>query len=159
MGNELDFEVVVTGLNSEMDEAIDEWMQAQAAPKSELPKLSKVERDLARKMGAKQEDYQRMVLAGQLGQMRLKSRGEALGRILKDLLPELGDGFRLDGVRSDLVHSRWVCGFESDGRVVNVAIPRDLADAALDFGTVEDLQQLRQHLVERLGPRKESKRQ
>jgi hypothetical protein len=88
MGRGIDFEVLVSDYSS----SVDEWKQAQMAPKSDLPPLNKQQREVARKMGVSEEDYQRNVLAGQFGEMRLQSTGEALGKVVQDLLGSAGLG-------------------------------------------------------------------
>jgi hypothetical protein len=147
MGRGIDFEVLVSDYSS----SVDEWKQAQMAPKSDLPPLNKQQREVARKMGVSEEDYQRNVLAGQFGEMRLQSTGEALGKVVQDLLHMLGPDYRLDAVNGEMINGRWVCRIRTADQIVNVTIPREMVDDALESGTKEELERLRDCLLVGLG--------
>lgn len=142
-----DFEVLVSDYSS----SVDEWRQAQLVPKDELPALSRQQREVAKKMRVSEEDYQRNVLAGRLGEMRLQSRGEALGKIIQQLLQRLGSEFRLDAVKGEMVNCRWLCRIETPEKLTVVAFPRELVDDVLDSGAAEELERLKRSLYVGLG--------
>ena len=147
MVKEKNFEVFVSDYSS----SVDEWKRAQIVPKSELPPLNSEQRNVARKMGASEEDYQRNVLAGQFGETRLHSRGEALGIVVQEMLRGLGSGYRLDAVKGEMINSRWICRVETPDHIANVAIPRELVDDVLDSGAKEEIEKLRHCLLTGLG--------
>jgi hypothetical protein len=146
MANGRNFEVLLLDYSV----SVDEWMQAQAASRTKLPPLSKQQREVARKMGIPVEEYQRNVLAGQLGEMRLQSKGEALGLVVQELLRGLGPGYRLESIKGDPGNERWICTVGTPDIVANVAIPRELADDALDSGAKDEVQRLARHLAAEL---------
>jgi hypothetical protein len=147
MGSEIAFEVSVNDYNT----SVDEWLRSGTVPKAELPRLTKLQKTVARKMRVSEEDYQRNLLAGQLGQMRLRSRGQALGLAIQDSLRGLGAGYRLDAVRGELDNCRWICRIEASGQAVNVTISRELADDVLDLGSKEAIEKLNRCLRASLG--------
>lgn len=137
---------------SDYSVTVDEWFQAQKARKSDLPALTQVQRMTARKMGIREEEYQRSVLASQLGELRLESRGEALGKLIAELLPAIGAGLKLESVKGDIETGRWICRIGAGRQRVSVGIPREAADDALDSGTgVEPLKRLLTSALSRQG--------
>ena len=147
MTKDKSFEVFVSDYSS----SIDEWRAAQAMPKSKLPPLSEEQRHVARKMGIPEEDYRRNVFAGELGEKRLRNRGEDLGLVVEKLLSKLGAGYRLDAVKGEMINSRWLCRVETPEGIVNVAISRELVDDVLDSGATEEREKLKRHILAELG--------
>ena len=136
---------------SDFTTSIEEWDRAQRAPRSELPNLSAEQKDVARKFGITEEEYARSVLAGRYGNERMNTRAQHLGEEVQRVLGTLGDGrYRVVAVTAEMFKGRWVVGIEAQGRVVNVAIPRELADDVLDSYTTDDLGKLKEKLLSAL---------
>jgi len=139
-----DFEVMV----SDHSTSVEEWDRAQRAPRSELPKLSADQKDMARKFGISEEEYARSVLAGVYGDERMKSRARQLGQIIQRIAGTLGKGeYRVKAVVAEMFKSRWGVSLRGHGTQVNVAIPRELADDVLDSYTTDDITELKKKLV------------
>jgi hypothetical protein len=142
-----EFEVFVTGSGS----SVEEWQRAMAAPKSELPKLEKGQREIARKFGVSEEEYARGVLAGKYGEGRIRERGIELGKRIKSILDGVGSDYRLAAVRSEMLNERWLVRIVSPKKVANIAVPRDLADDVLDSGAKGELEKLRTLVLSEIG--------
>jgi len=141
------FEVFVSDHSS----SIEEWKQAMAARRSELPPLSEQQREVARKFGVTDEEYARGVLAGQYGEKRMRSRGERLGELVETILQGLGPAYRLAAIKAEMFNGRWVCRIETPEKIANVAVPRELADDVLDSGVMEEIDRLKNCLLAGLG--------
>ena len=134
------FRVFVSGFSS----TIDDWRRAMNAPSSELPELNAEQKEIVRKFGITEEDYQRGHLSGLYGQERMRSRGVELGRAVEAILRVLGPEYQLKAVTEELtVRDRWVVRIWTPQKIVNVAISRELADALIDSNTVQDQERLR----------------
>ncbi len=141
------FDVFVSGYSS----SVDEYRQAMTAPRSELPQLTGEQQTVARKMGVSEEDYARGVLAGRLGESRMRRRGEGLGHAVEELLTGLGPDYRLDAVKADMFNERWLIRIVTRDRVFNIPVPRDLADDLLDSGASKEIERLKNCLLVGLG--------
>ena len=141
------FEVFVSDYSS----SVDEWKQAMAAPVSELPKLNDQQKEVAKKFGVSEEEYGRGVLSGQLGEVRMRRRGQGLGEVVQGLLDGLGPGYRLIAVKAEMFNGRWLIRIETPDKVANIALPRELADDVLDSGTMEEMEKLKVRLLAGLG--------
>ena len=122
-----------------------------AAPKSELPKLEKSQREIARKFGVSEEEYARGVLAGKYGEGRIRERGIELGKRIKSILEGVGSDYRLATVCSEMFNERWLVRIVSPKKVANIAVPRDLADDVLDSGAKGELEKLRTLVLSEIG--------
>lgn len=131
--------------------AVDEWVKAQQAPRSELPKLNGRQRQFARHFGVTAEQYSRGELAEAYARERMRSRGQELGERVKEILAELGPEYGVLAVVAEMVKGRWVVKIHSPERVVGVLVPRELADDALDLGDMEEIEKLRVRVLSGLG--------
>jgi hypothetical protein len=139
-----DFEIVV----SDHTTSVEEWDRAQKAPRSELPKLSAEQKDLAKKFEIPEEEYARSVLAGMYGDDRMKSRARRLGQVVQRMVGTLGKGqYRVKAVIAEMFKGRWVVSLRGDDTQVNVAIPRELADDVVDSFTTDDIAELKKKLL------------
>ena len=141
------FEVLVSGVTS----SVDDWKRAMNVPKTELPKLSDEQKEIARKMGMSLEEYARGVLVFQYGEQRQKDRGESLGKKVEAVLGGLGQPYRLEALLREGVKGRWVARIETPTAPKNVAIAMDLADDLIDSDTVQDEERLRALILQSLG--------
>jgi hypothetical protein len=142
------FDVFISGSTG----SVEDWQNAMNAPKSELPKLSGEQKEVARRMGIPEEEYARGVLVGQYGESRQKQRGETLGMRIAEVLDGVGSSYELEALIRKGVNDRWVARIRTPGEPRNVAIDLDLADDLIDSGTVQDLERLRVLMLQALGP-------
>lgn len=140
---ESNFEVIVWGYSS----SIEEWQRAMGAPSSELPELNAAQKEVARKFGISEERYARGFLAGLYGQDGLRARGTELGRAVEAILARLGTDYQLRAVKAEMAKGRWVVRIQAPPQIVNVAVPRELADDIIDSDTIQDRERLRVLLV------------
>lgn len=110
-----------------------EMERASLAPKSELPKLTKEQRDFVRRFGGSEEEYARSLLAGKYSEARWYQRAEALRDAVLAMLPRLAEGAELRKVTLDVGNLRSVLGISLQGREVGCIIPMSTVDDLLDF--------------------------
>jgi hypothetical protein len=139
MAHNNSFEVFISGGST----SVDEYLRAMAAPKSELPKLTEQQKFVAKKTGVSEEEYRRGVLAEMYGESRMLERGKELGQMVQRVLEGLGSGYRVKAVRAEIFKERWVIRIVTPGEVFNVAVPRDIADDAVDSGTADEIERLK----------------
>ena len=137
------FEVFVSGLST----TVEEWRRALNAPNSELPPLNAEQKEAAQRFGISEEEYARGYLAGLYGQDRMVARGAELGRAVEAILAGLGADYQLRAVIAEMTKGRWVVRIQTPQQIVNVAVPRELADDVIDSNTVQDQERLRVLLV------------
>ena len=133
------YEVFVSGLNT----TVEEWRRALKAPNSELPALNAEQKEAARRFGISEEEYARSYLAGLYGQDRMIDRGFELGKAVEGILSDVEPGYQLKAVIAEMMKERWVVRIQTPQQIVNVAVPRDLADDIIDSDTVQDREKLR----------------
>jgi len=148
MSQQPDFEVIVAGNGGS---SIEEWKRAQKAPESDLPPLNKAQKEVARKFGISEEQYQRGSLSLRYGEERTRSRATALGAVVQEILESLDPGYRLFAVVAEMANCRWVVRIQTSDRTVGIAISRELGDDIVDSDTVQDRQQLKNLLLSGLG--------
>jgi hypothetical protein len=145
------FEVVVKGFHS----SAEEWKQLLDRDGSVLKALSPEEMQTASRLGVPAEEYARAVASGQAGRLRLESRGEKLGNEVAKLLSALGDKYKLEVIEwapFDMGLGGWKLRISSPEKIVNVIIPRDLADDVIDSPAVGLLEELKKVVVSELRP-------
>jgi len=148
------FEVVV----SDYSVSVDEWRRAQEVRRSDLPELNQEQKEVARKFGVTEEEYARGVLAGLYGRERMSGRAQGLGEEVNKILEGLGPDHRVLAVVAEMFKGRWILRIQTPEKVVNVAIPRELADDVLDSGAVEDFEKLKTRVLSDLGKNEQAVR-
>ena len=141
------FEIVVSDYTS----SVEEYRRAQQAPRSDLPPLSDDQRAAARGFKISEEEYRRGVLAGIYGRKRQQARGRRLGEEVRKILSDLGSDDRVVRVAYEMDRLRWVVSIEASGRILDVAVPRELADDVLDRALREQTEELRARVARGLG--------
>lgn len=141
------FEISVSDFTS----SVEEYRRAQSAPKSELPELTQDQKAVARGFKISEEEYARGVLAGIYGRRRQEERGRRLGERVQKILDELGAGERVVRVAYQMDRLRWLVSIQDSGGVVDVAVPRELADDVLDSALKEQAEEFRARVVRSLG--------
>ena len=142
------FQVFISGMPRS---SLEDWRRALRAPSSEWPPLNEGDKAFAHKFGIPEEDYRRSRLLHSYGEERLKKRGTTLGCAVESILSGLGRNDQLVAVIYEAEKPRWVIGVQEPQRVVNVAIPAELADRVVDSNTVQDQQELQTLLLSNLG--------
>ena len=142
MAQNSSFEVVVSGGST----SVEEYRQAMAAPKSELPELTEAQKLVAKKLGLSEEEYRRGVLADRLGDSRVRARGKKLGEIIQSVLDGFGDGYRVEAIKAEMVKFQWLVRIGNAEREVVISVSRDLADDVIDSGRSERAERLK-HLL------------
>ncbi len=112
---------------------LDEMERASLAPKSELPKLTKEQRDFIRRFGGSEEEYARSLLAGKYSETRWYKRAEALRDAVLAMLPRFAEGAELRQITLDVGNFRCALGISFQGREVGCIIPMSIIDDLLDF--------------------------
>ena len=141
------FEIVVSDYTS----SVEEYRRAQQAPRSDLPPLSDDQRAAARGFKISEEEYARGALAGIYGRKRQQARGRRLGEEVQKILSDLGSDDRVVRVAYEMDRLRWVVSIEASGRILDVAVPRELADDVLDRALREQTEELRARVARGLG--------
>ena len=141
------FQIVVSDYSS----SVDEWKRALGAPRSELPKLNEQQKEVARKFGISDEEYARGLLAGLYGEERMRQRGQHLGEVVEEILGGLGEDYRLAAVTAQMFEGRWILRIQTPAKIVNVAVPRELADDVLDSGAIEEIDKLKAQVLSAVG--------
>ena len=143
------FEVFVSGTSGGTSE---DWKRAMNAPQSEVPELTKQQKEVAQRMGIPEEEYARGVLVSKFTEQRQIERGKRLGEHIEGILQGLGSAYyALEALVREGVKARWVARITTPKAISNVAIPLDLADDAIDSATVQDLERLRQLILRAVG--------
>ena len=144
---ERDFQVRVSGPSGTSS---GEWARALNAPASELPELTEADRNLARRLGAKPEQLARMRLASEYAEQRLRDRAAEFGLVVQKVLAGVDVRYRLAEVVAQGDSDRWVVQINTPKGAANIAVPAQLAEDVLNFGTIQDLAQLKALLDENL---------
>ena len=146
-GKRSQFDVIVRDSPTSMED----WKRAQTAAVSQLPPLSREQKEVARKFGLSEERYARSYLSLLYGQERMQNRGNDLGRTLEGILSQVDPGYRLLAVVADTERDRWVATIEAGTEVVEVPIPRELVDDLLDSGLAQYRHQLKALMLSGVG--------
>jgi len=138
------FEVLVADYPS----SIEDYQRAQRAPKSELPQLSDDQKAVARGFKISEEEYARGVLAGIYGREKERSRGKCLGEEIQKIIDSIGEDGHVARVVFETDRLRWLVTIRTSKRLVNVAIPLELADDVLDSALRARVEELRVRVAE-----------
>ena len=142
------FQVYIQGTGGGSPE---DWKRAMHAREEELPKLSKEQSEIAKRMEIGEKDYARGVLAGAYAEQRNKARGERLGERVDQILSGLGSDYALDAVIREGTEFRWIARVVTPTGVRNVVVPLDLADDVIDSSAPEVLEDLRRLVLRAVG--------
>ena len=141
------FQIVV----SDSQSSLEDWQRAQKVAKSQLPRLTDDQKEVARKFKISEEEYARAVLAGFYGRGRQEARATRLGEEIQNILEGLGTGERVGALVWQMDRLRWIVRIQRSTGVVNVAVPGALADDVLDSGLREQAEGLRGCILRGLG--------
>jgi hypothetical protein len=136
---------------------VQEWRKAQTLPISELPKLTREEKEAARKFGISEEAYARSVKAGEFGHARMLAQAREFGERIAGILDESNSGM-VDAVKSDPFRGRWLVRLKKPEGIM-LEFPRELVDDLLDSGARIYLEQVKRLVREQLStPDEKTKR-
>jgi hypothetical protein len=141
------FDILVSDYTS----SVEEYRRAQLVPKSELPELTDDQKAVARGFKISEEEYARGVLAGMYGHERQVNRGRRLGERIQKILDDLGAPDRVVRVAYQMDRLRWLVSVKAADRIVDVAVPRELADDVLDSALREQAEELRARVAASVG--------
>jgi len=142
------FNVYIRGTGGGLPE---DWKRAMHAPEEELPKLSKEQSEIAKRMEIAEKDYARGVLAGTYAEQRNKIRGELLGERVDQILSGLGPGYVLSAVIREATELRWIARIATPKGIRDVVIPLELAEDVIDSPALEVLERLRRLILPAVG--------
>lgn len=142
-----DFQVVVSDFSS----SAEEWQRALTAEGSKLPELNAEQKKWAKRLGIKEEEYARGVLAGRYGNERLKSKAQALGGEVEKIINGLGPEYKLAAVIWQGSRGRWLLRVQTPAQVFGVPVSFEMADDVLDSGILEQIEKLRVAVLAGIG--------
>jgi hypothetical protein len=123
----------------------------QRIPKDELPPLNEAERDTARQLGASEESYARMILAGERAKDELLVKTELFARLLQKKLGELGSKARIQNIVLRTLDEKFEVEIEVSGRLVPLRIRETLVDDLFEAGSADAEERLARILRTTLG--------
>jgi hypothetical protein len=148
-----DFKIVTRGMPSRPDE----WFQAQNAPKTELPELSKEDKQSARNSLRTDEQFARHLLLRASTRKREEMEAVELGTTISEILQGFGGDFQLLGIGKRGLDPGWFAQIqfrpEARGRLFNVSLPTENFSDEQDVEVLNaaDYEQIREHLISELG--------
>jgi hypothetical protein len=121
---------------------------ARAVPASELPKLTDAQREMARKLGSTEEEYARILIAGQKNQEKLVKKTERVARLLTQILKRIAPDAELKSVALRVFQERFDVEIVIGDEVIPVSINEQIIDSYFDAGSIEADQALKR-IIER----------
>jgi hypothetical protein len=113
------------------------WREAQQRPQNDLPKLTPGQQSAAKRLGLREEDYARSILARQLTAERLLERTAAFGNLLEHSIRARGIDASVRSIRLDDLHERYEVEVQSNGNRVPLKIDERLVNELLERGSAE----------------------
>jgi len=106
-------------------------------PKEQLPMLTEAQKTVARQLGASEEDYARMVLAGERAQDELLVKSEMVARLLEKRICELGFKAAIEKVVLRARQGKFEVDIKVNERTIPLRIREDLIDDLFESGSLE----------------------
>jgi hypothetical protein len=123
--------VSVQGVRSEAND----WDTVSKLSAADLPALTEEQRQVARRLGIKEEDYARSALAGQRSTEKLLAKAERFGRYLQEQVTQAIPGASAEEVTLDTWEHRFDVSLRVGRRVVPLRIAEDLVDDLFEHGS------------------------
>ncbi len=114
-----------------------DWEAVRTLPPDQLPPLSAEQREVAHKLGVREEDYARSALAGQRTSQRLLEKTERLGRLLQQMMIAAGRAAAVQRVTLLTWEHRFEVVAEVEGRAVGFRIAEDVVDDLFEGGSAD----------------------
>lgn len=109
----------------------------RSIPVSELPKLTDAQRDVARKLGSSEEEYARMLLAGEKNQEKLLRKTERVARLIGQKLQKISAKAEVKSVALRVFQQRFDVEIVFGAEEVGLSIDERLIDSYFDEGSSE----------------------
>src|SRR5579884_185899 len=109
----------------------------RSIPASELPKLTDAQRDVARKLGSSEEEYARMLLAGEKNQEKLLRKTERVARLIRQMLQRLSAAAEIKSVALRVFQQRFDVEISIGSEEVALSLDERLIDSYFDEGSSE----------------------
>jgi hypothetical protein len=119
-----------------------DWEAVRNVPVEQLPPLSAEQREVACKLGIREEDYARSALAGQRTAQRLLEKTERLGRLLQQKMTARGGAVTVQRVALQTWEHRFNVQVEVDGQVVSFRVAEEVVDDLFEGGSADADQRL-----------------
>ena len=107
----------------------------RSIPASELPHLNDAQRDVARKLGSSEEEYARMLLAGEKNQEKLLRKTERVARLLRQMLQRISSMAEVKSVALRVFQERFDIEIASGNEEIGLSIDERLIDRYFDEGS------------------------
>ena len=136
--------IVVSGSRSGKSD----WEAAQNTPQELLPPLTPEQRSVAQQLRIREEDYQRMALAGRRTGEKLLKKAEWFAKILQKKVAEKVPGAMVERVVLDTWESQFEIVIRTNGTAIPLHIAESIVDDLFDLGSDNAGQRLSQMLEE-----------
>lgn len=123
-----DVNIVVNGSTV----SLEDWSVAKRANTEELPALSEMQREVARKLGVSADDYARSLLAQQYGSHRMRARAEEFASRLNQVLLRKGVVGQVVKLERRPGALAWTADIGTQARAVSIQVPFELFDDVVD---------------------------
>ncbi len=123
-----DVNIVVNGSTV----SLEDWSVAKRANTEELPALSEMQREVARKLGVSADDYARSLLAQQYGSHRMRARAEEFASRLNRVLLRKGVVGQVVKLERRPGALAWTADIGTQARAVSIQVPFELFDDVVD---------------------------
>ncbi len=123
-----DVNIVVNGSTV----SLEDWSVAKRANTEELPALSEMQREVARKLGVSADDYARSLLAQQYGSHRVRARAEEFASRLNQVLLRKGVVGQVVKLERRPGVLAWTADIGTQARAVSIQVPFELFDDVVD---------------------------
>ncbi|HLJ26901.1 MAG TPA: hypothetical protein VKY85_09355 [Candidatus Angelobacter sp.] len=108
---------------------------AQSIPREKLPALTDAQKRVAQQLGASDEAYARMVLAGERAQDELLVKTEMFARLLEKKLRDLGSKAEIENIVLRTSSGKFEVEVSLNGNVIPLRIREDLVDNLFEAGS------------------------
>ena len=142
-----EFQIVVSDLTC----SAEEWRRALNADDSELPELTREQKEWAKRFGVDEKEYARGLLAGLYGNQRQRKRAQELGQEISKVLDVVGPNYKLAAVLWQGSKLRWLARVQTPERIVGIPILFELADDVIDSGILSEIEKLRATVLAGVG--------
>ena len=143
-------QIAVTGSRSDRSE----WEAVQHIPARDLPPLTQEQRNVAKQLRMREEDYQRSILAGKRTGEKLLKKTEWFAKVLQRNVAARARGASIKSVALDTWKEKFEITIEIDGDVLPLHIAEAIVDDFFDLGSAraeESLGQMLEQSLHRLG--------
>ena len=114
-----------------------DWDAVRSLPVDQLPPLTKEQREVAKKLGVREEDYARSVLAGERNQDVLLEKTERLARLLRERLEKGRERAQVARVVLRTNAGRFDVELDLGGRRIHLRIDEAVVDSYFDSGSAD----------------------